>query len=79
MELCLELKRKNIQAIDICRVKKNYDSLYHLLSQSPWDEEELNEKRLELIQKDRRIRTFPKRYLRDHRFLLSFEKSTYQV
>jgi len=46
--LCLELKRKNLQAIDDCRLEGNYDSLHHFLSQSPRDEEKLNEKRLRI-------------------------------
>jgi len=58
--LSLELKRKNLQSVDNSRIKGNYDSLHHFLSQSPWDEEKLNEKRLELIQKDRRTRTSQK-------------------
>ena len=55
--ICLELKRKNLQAIDDCKLEGNYDSLHHFLSQPPWDEEKLNEKRLKLIQRDRRTRT----------------------
>ena len=35
--LCLELKRKNLQAIDNCRLEGSYDSLHHFLSRSPWD------------------------------------------
>jgi len=58
--LCLELKRKNLQAIGNCKLKGNYDSLHHFLSQSSWDEEKLNEKRLKLIQRDRRTRTSQK-------------------
>ena len=58
--LYLELKRKNLQAIDNCRVKKNYPSLHHFLSESPWNEEKVNERRIDLIQKDRRTRTSPK-------------------
>jgi len=58
--ICLELKRKNLQAIDDCRLEGNYDSLHHFLSQSPWDEEKLNEKRLKLIQGDRRTSTSQK-------------------
>lgn len=57
--LYLELKRKNLQAIDNCRIEGNYSSLHHFLSYSPWDEEKLNERRLKLIQKDRRTRTSP--------------------
>jgi len=60
---CLELKRKNLQAIDNCRIEGSYDSLHHFLSQSPWDEEKLNEKRLKLLQEDRRTKTSGKRAL----------------
>lgn len=55
--LYLELKRKNLQAIDDSRLKGNYDSLHYFLSRSPWDEEKLNKRRLKLIQEDRRTRT----------------------
>jgi len=48
--ICLELKRKNLQTIDDCRLEDSYNSLHHFLSQSPWDEEKLNEKRLKLLQ-----------------------------
>jgi len=58
--LYLELKRKNLQAIDDLmrsRLKGNYDSLHYFLSRSPWDEEKVNERRLKLIQEDRLTRT----------------------
>ncbi|GAH88537.1 unnamed protein product, partial [marine sediment metagenome] len=57
--LQLELKRTNIQTIDECRPKSNYDSLHHFLTNSPWDEEKVNSRRIEIIQRDRRTRSCP--------------------
>ena len=57
--LQLELKRTNIQTIDECRPKSNYDSLHHFLTNSPWDEEKVNNRRIEIIQRDKRTRSYP--------------------
>ena len=57
--LQLELKRTNIQTIDECRPKSNYDSLHHFLTNSPWDEDKVNNRRIEIIQRDKRTRSYP--------------------
>jgi SRSO17 transposase len=57
--LQLELKRTNIQTINECRPKSNYDSLHHFLTNSPWNEEKVNSRRIEIIQRDRRTRSCP--------------------
>jgi len=57
--LQLELKRTNIQTINECRPKSNYDSLHHFLTNSPWDEEKVNNRRIEIIQRDNRTRSRP--------------------
>ena len=57
--LQLELKRTNIQTINECRIKGNYDSLHHFLTNSPWDEEKVNNRRIEIIQKDSRTKSRP--------------------
>jgi len=57
--LQLELKRTNIQTIDECRPQNNYDSLHHFLTTSPWDEEKVNNRRIEIIQKDNRTKSYP--------------------
>jgi len=57
--LQLEVKRTNIQTIDECRIKGNYNSLHHFLTNSPWDEEKVNNRRIEIIQKDKRTRSYP--------------------
>jgi len=53
------LKRTNIQTIDECRPESNYDSLHHLLTNSPWDEEKVNNRRIEIIQQDNRTKSYP--------------------
>ena len=57
--LQLELKRTNIQTINKCRPKGNYDSLHHFLTNSPADEEKVNNRRIEIIQRDNRTRPRP--------------------
>ncbi len=57
--LQLELKRTNIQTINECRPKSNYDSLHHFLTNSPWDEEKVNNRRIEIIQRDNRTKSRP--------------------
>ena len=58
-DLQLELKRTNIQSINECRPKSNYDSLHHFLTNSPWDEEKVNNRRIEIIQRDNRTISRP--------------------
>jgi SRSO17 transposase len=53
------LKRTNIQTIDECRPKSSYDSLHHFLTNSPWDEEKVNNRRIEIIQRDNRTKSRP--------------------
>lgn len=53
------MKRTNIQTIDECRPKSNYDSLHHFLTNSSWDEEKINSRRIEIIQKDNRTKSYP--------------------
>ena len=55
--LQLELKRTNIQTIDACRPKSNYDSLHYFSTNSSWDEEKVNNRRIEITQKDNRTRS----------------------
>ena len=55
----LELKRTNIQTINECRPKSKYDSLDHFSTNSPWDEEQVNNRRTEIIQRDKRTRSYP--------------------
>ena len=57
--LQLEVKRTNIQTINECRPKSNYDSLHHFLTNSPWDEEKVNNRRIEIIQRDNRTKSRP--------------------
>jgi len=57
--LQLELKRTNVQTINECRPKSDYDSLHHFLTNSPWDEEKVNNRRIEIIQRDNRTRSRP--------------------
>ncbi len=40
-------------------MKGNYDSLHHFLTSSPWNEEKVNNRRMETIQKDNRTRSYP--------------------
>ena len=57
--LQLELNRINIQTINECRPKSNYNSLHHFSTNSPWDEEKVNNQRIEIIQRDNRTRSGP--------------------
>ncbi len=52
------MKRTNIQTINECRTKGDYDSLHHFLTSSPWDEEKVNNRRIEIIQKDNRTKSY---------------------
>lgn len=58
--LFLELKRTSIQAIDTSCIESNYDSLHHFLSNSPWEEEEVNSERIKAMQASRQTKSSPK-------------------
>lgn len=55
--LFLQLNRLSLQTIDNCRLRADYEGLQHFLSDSPWDEKELNTRRIELLQQDKRTRS----------------------
>lgn len=55
--ILLELNRLSLQAIDNCRVDGDYEALQHFLSNSCWNEETVNARRIELLQQDQRTRS----------------------
>lgn len=48
--LFLELKRTNIQAIGFKTPQSNYEKLQYFISEAKWDHEELNNRRINLLQ-----------------------------
>jgi len=58
--LLLELKRTNIQTINAACIESKYDSLHHFLSNSPWNEEELNLERIKIVQANRQTKSCQK-------------------
>ncbi len=51
----LEIKRKNVQAIDSHIIDGNYQGLHHFISDAPWDEVSLNHQRLSRLPSARRV------------------------
>ncbi len=61
--LLLEIKRKNIQAIDSHIIYCNYQGLHHFISHAPWEEERLNDQLLHWLQSNRQTKSTSKGYL----------------
>lgn len=48
--LLLEIKRKNIQSLCEHIIYANYQSMHHFLHDAPWDDEALNDQRIEILE-----------------------------
>jgi SRSO17 transposase len=59
----LEIKRKNVQAIDSHIISGNYQGLHHFISDAPWDEVSLNHQRLSWLQSNRQTTSTHSGYL----------------
>lgn len=57
--LLSETHRKNIEAMSAKIVGQEYQSLHHFLTEAPWDSEELNRRRIAVLQADRRTASRP--------------------
>jgi len=57
--LLAQMDRKNVEAISDRVVGQPYQGLHHFLADAPWDGAELNRRRVELLQADRRTRSRP--------------------
>lgn len=57
--LICEAHRKNIQALSCKIIGQQSQSLHHFLCKSPWDSEELNRRRIHLLQSDPRTASRP--------------------
>lgn len=55
--LLLEIKRKNVQAIDSHIISGNYQGLHHFISDAPWEEMVLNNQRLSWLQSKRQAKS----------------------
>jgi hypothetical protein len=53
------LNRKNIDQISRHVVGEAYQSLHHFLTAAPWDAQQFNDRRIELLEQDRRTRSRP--------------------
>jgi len=61
--LLLEIKRKNVQAIDSHIIDGNYQGLHHFISDAPWEEVSLNHQRLSWLQSNRQTKSTRSGYL----------------
>lgn len=61
--LLLEIKRKNVQAIDSHIIDGNYQGLHHFISDSPWEEVLLNNQRISWLQSTRQTKSTSYGYL----------------
>ena len=61
--LLLEIKRKNIQAIDSPIINGNYQGLHHFLCDAPWEETSLNSQRIDWLQSRRQTKSTSRGYL----------------
>jgi len=61
--LLLEIKRKNVQAIDSHIIGGNYQGLHHFISDAPWDEVSLNYQRISWLQSARQTKSTCSGYL----------------
>jgi len=52
--LLSETHRKNIEAMNTKIVAQEYQGLHHFLNESPWDAQELNDRRIALLEGNRR-------------------------
>lgn len=57
--LLSEAHRKNIEAMNAKMIAPDYQSLHHFLTETPWDAEEVNRRRLELLLTNRRTAARP--------------------
>jgi SRSO17 transposase len=57
--LLAQMDRKNLEAISDRVVGQPYQGLHHFLCEAPWEGSELNRRRVELLQADRRTRSRP--------------------
>ena len=51
--LFLQLKRTNIQAITLNSINANYENIQYFLSESKWNEQEINNIRIQILQENR--------------------------
>ena len=58
--LFLELKRTNIQTIASRNFSTNYENLQYFISEAKWDEEKLNNHRMQILQSNRTTKTCKK-------------------
>lgn len=61
--LLLEIKRKNVQAIDSHIISGNYQGLHNFISDAPWEEMVLNDQRLSWLQSKRQTKSTRHGYL----------------
>ena len=54
--LLLPMKRASIEVIDEMRIERGYDALHHFMKEAPWEEEEVNKRRLYILISDKRTR-----------------------
>jgi len=57
--LLSEAHRKNIEAMNTKMIAPHYQSLHHFLTETPWDAQEVNRRRLELLMGHRRTAPRP--------------------
>ena len=57
--LFLELKRTNVQSIAFKSPYAHYENMQYFLSEAKWDKEQLNNRRIKLLQSNRTTRTLP--------------------
>lgn len=48
--LLCEIKRKNIQSISEHTIESRYQAMHHFIHDSPWEEKQLNSKRIKMLQ-----------------------------
>jgi len=61
--LLSEIKRKNIQAICEHTIDSRYQAMHHFVHDSPWDEKELNHRRVKILADNRQTKSREDGYL----------------
>lgn len=51
--LFLQLKRTNIQSITANIIQANYENMQYFISEAKWDQDELNSRRIQILQSNR--------------------------